>query len=458
MRAPSPTDVAGNIATFTIRANGKVIAGGIQVVSVETWHAVDRIPRARLIVSNGDPTGEALEFGAQKQLAPGVKIEVALGYDSKEATVFSGVVRRQGLRTQPRGPASLVIEASGFALGMTLARSNAVTESATDSEICTVLIRRAGLEAKVTGADTRHEGLVQYHASDWDMLVMRAQANGMVVIADGSRVAVASPDLSASPVLSLAYGESILDMNLEVDGAAEVPDVESHALKSGGKETLEGKAGSCRDHTFVGETSPDIAKTLGVKTLRQQAAGGMTAPELADWSKADQLRRRLAKVRGHVRFPGSSLARVGALVGLEGLGENFSGSAFVSGVSHEVADGAWTTTIEIGLEAAWFAATAPAIAAPPAAGQVPPIHGVQIGVVLKVKGDPADDGRVLVAMPLMPETAGIWARRGPFAGTLKEKDEVALAFLNNDPRYPVVLGSLYSKDNPAPATRIGPVV
>lgn len=450
MSAPSPADIGGLVPSYAIKANGKLLDGRFQVASIETWNAVDRIPRARLVLVDSDPSGGALASCSSEVLTPGAKLEVALGYTSKETTVFSGLVRRQALRAERESPLRLVIEASGLALGMTLTRSNAVKVDVTDNQVCEALIRRAGLKPQVDGTGARHERMIQYYASDWDMLVMRAQANGMVVIADQDRVAVTQPDLLASPVLTLTYGESILGLNLELDAATQVPRVESHALISGGKDQVKASNPTPAFARPGGPDASNLAKALGVKAVRQQAAGGLTSQALADWSKADQMRRGLAEVRGHVRFQGSSLARVGALVGLQGLGKSFNGLAFVSSVSHLLADGAWTTTIGIGLEPAWFAVTAPAIAAPEASGQLPPIPGLQIGVVKQLDKDPAGEGRILVTMPLMEDAVGVWARRGPFTGALKVTDEVALAFLNGDPRYPVVLGALYSKSNPAP--------
>jgi uncharacterized protein involved in type VI secretion and phage assembly len=186
----------------------------------------------------------------------------------------------------------------------------------------------------------------------------------------------------------------------------------------------------------------------------------MLQAELTDWSSAELLKSQLSKIRGQASFQGSALAVTGCMVTLAGLGDRFNGDAYVSGVHHRLAEGLWITTVDIGLSPDWFAAVAPRVAAPGASGQLPPINGVQTGIVKQIDSDPDGEFRVLVTLPLLQDASGgaVWARFGSFYASNgigsnfypEIGDEVALAFLNGDPRYPVVLGSLYSKANPPP--------
>jgi uncharacterized protein involved in type VI secretion and phage assembly len=108
----------------------------------------------------------------------------------------------------------------------------------------------------------------------------------------------------------------------------------------------------------------------------------------------------------------------------------------------------------------------PLVAAPNASGQLPPINNLQTGIVKQIDSDPDGEYRVLVTLPLLQATDGVWARFGSFYASKgigsnfypEIGDEVVLGFLNGDPRYPVILGSLYSKANapPYPPTTGGP--
>lgn len=87
------------------------------------------------------------------------------------------------------------------------------------------------------------------------------------------------------------------------------------------------------------------------------------------------------------------------------------------------------------------------------------ISGLQLGKVLQLQSDPDGEDRILVRIPTIDKDArGIWTRvatldaganRGSFF--LPEiDDEVIVGFINDDPRYPVMLGMLHSSAKPAP--------
>ena len=181
---------------------------------------------------------------------------------------------------------------------------------------------------------------------------------------------------------------------------------------------------------------------------------------LTTWSKAKTLKSKYAKIIGTIKFQGSELAAPGKLLELKGVGKRFSGNAFISGVSHEIGDGDWITTAKIGLSPNWFSEKVKT-EAPVASGLLPGIQGLQVGKVKKIYEDPDNEFRVLVNLPLIQSSEeGVWARLSTFYATNgsgaffypEEEDEVVVGFFNDDPRYPVILGSMYSSGRPAPET------
>lgn len=99
----------------------------------------------------------------------------------------------------------------------------------------------------------------------------------------------------------------------------------------------------------------------------------------------------------------------------------------------------------------------------PAAGPSGQIHGVVTGVVTNNQ-DPEKLGRVRLRFPwLSSSEESAWARvASPMAGkerglwTLPEvDDEVLVAFERGDPRFPYVLGALWSSKAPPPETNEG---
>jgi Rhs element Vgr protein len=462
--APSPVVAAGALAAFTVKVKGKAIDSAIQVARIETWSSANRVPRARLVMYDGSPAAGTFPLSASDTFLPGNEVEVAAAYDDDaKVPIFRGIIVRQGIEIDEAGASRLVVEVSDRALGMTLERTNAVFAKVTDSALMEKLIRGNGLTAKVTGTRVTHPEVVQYYASDWDLMVMRAEVNGFVALADGGTVTVGPPDTGQAPALTVTYGDSVLDLRAELDAASQLSSsaIHSRAWDPATQKVVDAGPGAVRV-TEPGNVSSDtLAKVFGVKKFSQQSAGALEQGSLEGWSSARLLRSRLSRIRGWVRFQGSSRVKAGSVVELAGLGGRFNGKAWVSGVHHAIEHGSWLTTADFGLSPTWFAEEAPHISAPQAAAQLPQVAGLQTGVVKAVAKDPANGFRVQVNLPLVADgkEALVWARLATFYASKgfgahfypEPGDEVVVGFMNDDPRFPMVLGSVYSTGR-APAT------
>ena len=458
MSVASPAAQAGSRVAFTVSAGGKPIDSSWQVVSIDTWSMVNRVPRAQVVLYDGNPAKSTFAISSAEAFLPGSKVKIEAGYgQGARSVVFSGEVMRQAIEIGETGASRLVVEVTDPSLRMTLARRSAVFTKLKDSALMETLIRASGLTARVTGTSPELPEIVQYYASDWDLMVTRAELNGMVVMADAGTVTVAPPNTSTPAVLALKYGESVLDLRAELDAPSQLASsaIRSLSWDPAAQKVVEaGPAGvSVKEPGNV--SSEELARVFGVKRFDQQTGGPLEQASLQGWSSAELLKSRLAKIRGWVRFQGSATVKPGVTLELQGLGTRFNGTAWVSGVHHNFSNGQWITTADFGLSPAWFAAEAPAIEAPQASGQLPGIQGLQTGIVKKVGADPGGEFRVQVNLPLVGDATAalVWARLATFyagnkMGTFfypEPGDEVVVGFMNDDPRFPVVLGSVYSK-------------
>lgn len=461
MNPPSPTQLAGAEVTVRISAGGQPLNSSYQLISLDIWTGVNKIPKARLVLADGSPNQATFPISETTALIPGAALEISLGYDGEASPVFAGLVYQQGIEVVQDGFSTLIVEAADRAMVMTLARKNAVFDNLSDAAVMRQLIEQAGLQAQVSATSPVQPSIVQFYCSDWDLLLLRAQMNGMVAITADAGITVAPPDTGSEPVLTLTYGMSILDFRAEMDASTQYA---ASAMQSFAWDPAT-QAVTASGHASSSVAAPGnidsetLARVFGVKQFVQQTAATLPEAELTTWSSAGLMLSRLAKIRGMVRFQGSALAVTGAMVTLAGLGDRYNGAAWVSGVHHQVAAGKWSTSASIGLSPQWFAATAPQIAAPGASGQLPAAANLQTGLVVKTDADPDGQYRVQVSLPLLQaEGATLWARLGSLyatngAGTEfypEVGDEVVVAFMNGDPRFPVILGSLYSQKNPPP--------
>ena len=420
------------------------------------------MPKATLVLFDGDPAEETFPISETKSLIPGVKLEIAIGYDNINTLIFTGVIVRQGLEITENEGSKLIVEAADNALKMTLARNNTIFQNITDSALIEKLIGNSGLAKSVTSTSSEQPVIVQYYCSDWDLMVIRAELNGMLVMVDAGTVTVAPPKTSTAPVLTVTYGDSILDFRGDMDAATQFAPsaIQSFAWDPATQALAKSGTASSSVSEPGNISSATLAKVFNVSPYPQQSGAEMAPADLTAWSSADLMKSQLAKIRGHVAFQGSALAKVGGMIALAGVGERFNGNVFVSAVHQSLSDGFWRTTAEFGLSPKWFSATAPEIAAPGASGQLPPVGGLQTGVVQKIDGDPAGEFRVYVTLPLLQASGdlGVWARLGSFYASNgigaefypEIGDEVVVAFMNDDPRFPAIVGSLYSKGRAPP--------
>lgn len=462
MSPPSPNDGGSSLVTFTVRVNGAKIPTPIQVESIETWSSLGKVPRSRVVIFDGSAAEESFPLSSGSLFVPGNELKISAGYDNRgESEIFRGVIVKQGIEIRRDQPSRLVVEAADEAIRMTLERKNGIFEKIRDSELIEKLAKRNGLRARVTPTAVQHEEIVQYYATDWDLTMIRAEMNGYVVRVAGGTLEVAAPDTSQAPVLAVEYGASILDLATELDATTQfaASAIRSKSWDPSSQTVIEAGPGRVSVTEPGKISSEELAEVFGVKSFVQQTGGTVEPATLEAWSSAELSRSKLSKIRGTVTFRGSSEAEAGKTLELQGLGTSFDGRAYMSGVHHRIRGGNWTTTAELGLSASWFASEAPHVAAPGASGQLPPISGLQTGVVKKVAKDPGGELRVCVDLPLLRWGGeGIWARLATFYASANVGaffypeigDEVVVGFMNDDPRFPVILGSVYSKKNAPP--------
>ncbi|HLZ67534.1 MAG TPA: type VI secretion system tip protein VgrG [Aliidongia sp.] len=463
MTTPSPMLESGSPTSFTVTSDGAPISSTFQIISIDTWSAVNQVPKARLVLFDGSAAARDFPISNLDVFIPGKKIEITAGYDGRNETIFHGIVVKQGIEINDNDGARLVVDITDPAIRMTLARSSAIFSDTTDSDLIGKLIGNAGLSKDVAATSLSYESIVQYYASDWDLMIARAEVNGLVVMVENGKVTVKAPDTSQPPVLAIEFGSSILDLQVEMNAATQyaASAITSLSWDPATQKISQSSAPSLSMTQQGNISSAALAKVFGVTSFPQQTGAPIAAGALEAWSAAEMMKSMLSKIRGHVRFQGSALAKLGKTIELSGVGERFGGPAFISGLHHSISDGRWLTTTHFGLSAEWFAAAAPDIAGPGAAGQLPPIKGLQTGIVQKISNDPAGAFRVFVSLPLLQaDGEGVWARLGSFYASSgfgaafypEVNDEVVVGFMNEDPRYPVILGSLYSQSRaPVPA-------
>lgn len=456
--AVSPLAGKTDLISLTIKANGNKIPDVYQLSRVSVHKQVNRIPSAKIVLLDGSPSSETFKISESAHFVPGSEIEITAGYHSVETAIFKGIVVKHGIKVKDGGKSYLVVSCFDKAIKMTLGRKSAYLGKS-DNEIIQKLIKDAGLTAEVESTTATHDSIVRYYATDWDFMLCRAEINGKIVTVDDGKVTVKAPNVGAAAELLIEHGDALQEIEAEIDVRSQMPAVKCSAWDFSAQALAVGDSKEPTVNAQGNLSGKKLAEVMGLASYELQSAAPEAAATLGVWADAQLLKARLARIRGTVSFRGNAKPKPGQVVELDGLGQRFNGKAFVSSVSHSIEEGNWVTEVGFGLAPQWFVEDQIDIEAPSAAGLLPGIRGLQIGTVKQIDQDPDGQTRILVDVPVIdPAGDGIWARLASGYATKKAGiffipeigDEVILGFLNDDPRFPLILGSLYSSQRTPP--------
>ncbi len=456
------TGADDEVLSIEIRVNGQPLKDHYTPTSIEIDRSMNKIGTAKISfwLPIGDGDDRTFEMSESSDIVPGNKIEIKLGYVHDKNTAFSGKIVNVGIKNMDSEFNELILRCSDNAVKMTTGCRSAYYQEQQDSAIMSAVIGKHSLTAKVDSTSYKHPQVVQYQANDWDFVLTRAAANGLLVYTDNDTVFAQKPTVGGAAVLKINFEDNVFSYDLNIEARQQATTVSCKAWDMKTQTMVEGKS-SEPTNTSPGNIKPkDLGGEMGFVATDLATTAPLDKNELKDLADAHLLRSRLNAIQGSITFQGSTLPKLNTIVSLNGFGQRFNGDALVTSLRHYVRDGNWETTVGFGLSAAWTTEQR-SVSAPATGGLLPAIHGLQNGTVKKIDADPNGQLRIQVDVPVIePTGAGIWARMAQFYATsgkgsffLPEVgDEVILGFLNEDPRFPVILGMLYSSKIKAPYT------
>jgi phage baseplate assembly protein gpV len=275
----------------------------------------------------------------------------------------------------------------------------------------------------------------------------------MIVHTDDGKLSVERPTDSDDLDFLVEFGVSALEFDGELDATHQLKAAEA-ANWNFPDQVMDSFAATEVTVTEPANTlGKDLAKIMGSPVSAFRTSAALQQTERSSLAEARLLRSRLSCLRGRVRFPGNATPALNKLISLKGFGASFDGQVLVSRVHHTVIDGEWHTEVGFGLSPEWHHRAGKMTTS---SSMLPQVRGLHHGVVKKIDHDPEGEYRVQLEIPILGTRS--WARMGsPYAtkgaGTFflpEVDDEVIAGFFNDDPRHPVILGSMYSSKHPAP--------
>jgi hypothetical protein len=468
---------------YEIQLGGVAVTVGLIAFSVND--SINKIPRARLEFNYNDirskrkkanhtitpaanfekdPSKETGEF------LPGKTISIKIGEKNKKKEIFTGYITKQNITASSNGKLTLCIDCKHAANKTTLVtRTRFLHHDANnggsaqekidkidDDTYLEHIVNKGGygLELKIDDQASHsfdHENMLQYNCSDWDFLITRIEATGRVCRVDQKEIHVISPKLKNTSTMDLILGENLIEYEAEHDET-----LVAKKISVASWETEDDEVQAIDDS--IQNEDAEIENVQSELSLDH--GGNLSVNEVKTWIENKKIRQQQGKILGLAKIQGTSQISVADTVSISGFDSVWDRDAFVSGIGHVFKNGGWYTYVQCGLSSKSHAEKYQISGSDKTSDFIPSTNGLLYGKVVKYKEGESGEELLEVEIPSgqgEKESRSIYARLATFSAGEKggavfrpyPKDEVVIGFINNDPRFPVVLGALYNGKNKA---------
>lgn len=448
----------GNFLSFSILLDNQQLDTSFRVKQIYINKEINKISLCKFTVHENEIINNVFNVSNSNEFTPGKKVEIKLGYNDENKTVFKGIITAHGLKLN-KNNSIISIECRDEAISLTAGRKSSIFGKKKDSEIIVEILKSYNLKKEIEETKVVHNEMVQHYCSDWDFIMMRAETSGLIVTTNNGTLMAKKPIFSGLAPLEVAYGKNMISFSADIDSKNQYQSITSISWDVANQKLAKSFSKSTDELQVGNQKIAELSKVIGCKEFILQSSVNMPMDALAAWAAAKHLKSSLSKLKGKVEFSGNSKIEPATLLKLSGLSNYFNGTAFVSAVEHTVELGEWKTTAYFGAKFEWYTEGTTMVDAPSSSGLVAPFKGLAIGLVKQINEDKDGQYRIKVSFPILQkDNFCIWARLANFYATKDAgiffypeiNDEVVVGFLNEDPQHPIIMGMLYSSKNSPP--------
>ena len=434
---------------------GKVLENFV-AVRVEIRRSVQWIPEASIVLQRpkGSKTTWWKECSAlAAKCMPGEELTIKEG----SLEVFKGLIVEQSVVFKDK-EFRLLVKHPLQRLVNTL-RSQ-VFQDQDDGQIISGVLKEHGVSATTSQMTTKHPQMIQWDCSDWQFLQSRLAAYPVWLIPTRDKVECRPPALggkthvvkavSDDPKKEVKVEDAQWRFSNDVQSAGvtlQYWDVDQQKLST----AVTGKAKAIGDGALATAIKPLSAKhglalKQSVWSVNSEAQALADARQLAQVAAGIQVWLRVREYAGEGEI--TLKYELGDTLELSGFGSGFSGKGVISMLEHTWVRGNWTCVVATGM---------PLVQAQDGAS-LPRNTRPIIGVVQPYQKDSRGLNRLPIKIPMLGVEKPLFARMGsPYASKdmglclyPEAYDEVIVTFVDDDPRYPLILGALHNPKNKAP--------
>jgi phage protein D len=264
-------------------------------------------------------------------------VELKLGYGDLTETVMVGEIT--GL--EPEFGASrlptLVVRGFDRLHRLQRGRKTRTFTQQKDSDLASQVANEAGLIPDVDDSSVTHEYVVQANQTDLDFLRSRAARINYEIAVDDKTLLFKKARNSAGALFTLKFGNGLLQFHPRLTSAGLSNEVSVRGWSVKNKDKLVGQSHTGEEvSTMAGqETGPANARNAFGSAVQTLSAWPVNSQAEADQiAKARLNELALSYIVGDGSCWGRTDVRSGSVIDIQGVGKRFSGSYYLTGVSH----------------------------------------------------------------------------------------------------------------------------
>src|SRR5688500_17805920 len=89
---PLLTESNEDLVTYEIFVEDNIISAIYNVTTIMVEEGINKIPSAQIVILDGSPSEAKFEVSDASIFMPGKKIEIRLGYNGNNQTIFKGII------------------------------------------------------------------------------------------------------------------------------------------------------------------------------------------------------------------------------------------------------------------------------------------------------------------------------------------------------------------------------
>ena len=454
-----PKDSVNRVISSQIVINNIDITNDFKIHKILTFKEINKISRAKIQFFGGNANQNSFEESEKSIFNPGNQIEIKLGYDQKNSTVFKGIIDKHSIvlkngYQKQKSNSILVIECVDKSILLTNKYTSEVYQNKSDSQIIKSILQKInGLSFSVESTEIVNTLFPKYNIDDWNFIVKRAKRNGFVVINSDNNLIIKKPELDkGNSLLDISNSGATISFEAKLDSSQQYNEVKLSSYDQFSNKKISKTSSNPIEIVENNKVSGKILSALtSPKKIEIDLPQEIESNELKTLADSMITDSRVKRITGSAKFKGVPFIEVGSTVNFLGFGNNFDGNVYVTGVNQELEDGYFLTEISFGLKEDFFSESN-FINKNNLVGN---ISGLHIGKVTEIDNDPKNQFRIKVMIPALSDNNdGVWAKLSTIyttnnGGALfipEIGSQVILSFVADDPRHPVILGTLYNNN------------